>query len=77
VTYVRNPGDQQFNLTMTAEECLAKAVEAEDMARLVALRTDKERLRSLAEKWRIQAGSAEEMNSGDSPRSWLRGPLKH
>ena len=64
---------------MTPDECLAKAAEAEDMARVVSLATDKQRLRQLAEKWRqlaLEAATrdrdAPRERTSRSSRAWFR-----
>ena len=44
---------------LTAEECRAKAVEAEALARLVSLETDRKRLLDMAKAWRDRAIAAE------------------
>ena len=41
---------------MTADECRGKATEAEALARLVSLHTDKTRLMTMAADWRRRAG---------------------
>ena len=43
---------------MTSRECLRKAAEAEELAKLVSLRTDKDRLWRSAEAWRQRAREA-------------------
>jgi hypothetical protein len=43
---------------MTREECMAKAAEAEQLANLVSLGTDKEKLRRSAQQWRERANGA-------------------
>ena len=44
---------------MTPEQCLAKANEAEALARLVAFERDKQRLRATAADWRQRAEAAQ------------------
>ena len=43
---------------MTRDECLARAAEAEAMAKIVSLAADKERLRKSAQEWRERAERA-------------------
>ena len=40
---------------LTAEQCYAKAVEAENLARLVSLETDRKQLFEMAKAWRDRA----------------------
>ena len=44
---------------MTREECLKRAAEADEMARIVAFRKDKDRLLETAIQWRERADRAE------------------
>lgn len=52
---------------MTRQDCLAKAAEAEGLARLVSLETDKAQLRRMALDWRERAAAMQEDRSF-SPR---------
>ena len=44
---------------MTSEECLARAAEADELAKIVAFEKDKVRLRETAFQWRQRAAQTE------------------
>jgi hypothetical protein len=52
---------------MTREQCLAKAAEAEELARIVAFEKDKQRLRESAAEWRERATRAEAVSHPRQP----------
>ena len=53
----------------TAEECRAKAEEAEALAKLVSLETDRRRLTDMAQAWRERAAAAQTSeNKSPAPR---------
>jgi hypothetical protein len=52
---------------MTSAECLARAQEAEAMAQVVSLGTDKVRLLSLAAAWRARAAEAAQREGEPEP----------
>ena len=57
---------------LTAEQCRQKAEEAEALARLVSLNTDKARLAAMAADWRKRAAELEDRGGGaakdDAPK---------
>jgi hypothetical protein len=54
------PGKEE---RVTRQDCLARAAEAESLANIVSLETDKARLRTMARGWREKAEAFEESRS--------------